>query len=98
MSTPRSSHQRCSIKKVFSKISQDSQKNTFARIYFVIDLNFQLCSFIKEETLSQVLSCEISEIFNNTFFTEHLRATASVLQDCGLKSNLSLRDTQIVTF
>ena len=89
MNTPRSSHQTCSIKKVFSKISKNSQKNTFARIHFVIDLNFQLCSFIKRETVSQVFSCEISEIFKKAFFTEQLRTTASVLQYCGLKSILS---------
>ena len=34
-------------------------------------------SFIKTETLAQVLSSELSEIFKNTFFTEDLRATAS---------------------
>ena len=27
----------------------------------------------------QVFSCEFCEIFNNTFFTEHLRTTASVI-------------------
>ena len=37
----------------------------------------QACNFIKEETLAQVLSCEFSEISKNTFFTEHLRMTAS---------------------
>ena len=28
--------------------------------------------FIKKETLAQVFSCELCEIFKNTFFTEHL--------------------------
>ena len=37
------------------------------------------CNFIKKETLAQVFSCELCEISKNTFFTEHLRATASVL-------------------
>ena len=31
----------------------------------------------KKEVLTQVFSCEFCEIFKNTFFTEHLRATAS---------------------
>ena len=31
------------------------------------------CSFIKKETLTQVLSCEFFEISKNTFLTEHLR-------------------------
>ena len=30
-----------------------------------------------KETLAQVFSCEFYGIFKNTFFTEHLRATAS---------------------
>ena len=34
--------------------------------------------FIKKETLAQVFSCEFCEISKNIFFTEHLRATASV--------------------
>ena len=37
----------------------------------------EACNFIKEETLTQVFSCEFCEIFKNTFFTEHLWATAS---------------------
>ena len=37
----------------------------------------QACNFIKKETLAQMFSCEFSEIFKNTFFTEHLRTTAS---------------------
>ena len=31
-----------------------------------------------QESLAQVLSCELCEIFKNIFFKEHLRATASV--------------------
>ena len=37
------------------------------------------CNFINKETLAQVFSCEFCEIFKNTFFTEHLRTTASIL-------------------
>ena len=33
---------------------------------------------MKKETLAQVFSCEFCEIFKNTFFKEHVRATASV--------------------
>ena len=39
----------------------------------------QACNFIKKETVAQVFSCEFCEIFKNTFFTEHLRTTASIL-------------------
>ena len=31
---------------------------------------------MKKETLAQVFPCELCEISKNTFFTEHLRATA----------------------
>ena len=34
-------------------------------------------TFIKKETLAQVFSCEFCEISKNTFFTEHVWATAS---------------------
>ena len=49
-------------KTMFLKISQNSQGNTCARV---------------SETQAQVFSCEFCEIFNNTFFTEHLWTTAS---------------------
>ena len=31
------------------------------------------CNFIKKETPTQVFSCEFSEMFKKTFFTEYLR-------------------------
>ena len=40
----------------------------------------QACNFIKKETLVQVLSCKFCEISKNAFLTEHLWATASVIQ------------------
>ena len=36
-------------------------------------------NFIKKEALAQVFPCEFSKISKNTFFTEHLGATASGL-------------------
>ena len=45
--------QRCSVKKVLLKISQNSHP--------------EACNFIKKETLTQMLSCEFCEIFNNAF-------------------------------
>ena len=58
---------------MFLNISQNSQENTCASLFF----NKVAGNFIKKETLVQVFSCEFSKIFKNTFFTEHLRATAS---------------------
>ena len=55
--------------KVFLEISQTSQENTC----------LLACNFIKKKTLAQVFSCEFCEISKNTFFIEHLLATASVI-------------------
>ena len=54
---------------MFLEISQNSQENSCAKVSF---------NFIKKETLAQVFSSELCEIFKNTFFTEYLRTTASV--------------------
>ena len=35
------------------------------------------CNIIKKETLAKVFSCEFCDISKNTFFTDHLRKTAS---------------------
>ena len=51
---------RCSVKKVFLVISQNSQKNTCARVSFLI------------KTLAQVSSYEFCEISNSTFLIKHL--------------------------
>ena len=41
-------------------------------------IKLQACNFIKNETLTQVFSCESYKISKNIFFTEHLWTTASV--------------------
>ena len=65
--TTRSSHQMCSLKNVFLKISQNSQENNCDKDCFLIKL---------QATLAQVFSYEFCEIFKNTFFTEQLWTTA----------------------
>ena len=67
VSTPEVVTQRCSVKKMFLEIPQNSQKNTCARVSFLIKLYKLLINFIKKETLAQVLSCEFCEISKNTF-------------------------------
>ena len=57
-------------KKLFLEILQNSRENTCAR---------QVCNFIKKETSAQVFSFKFCEISQNTFLTEHLWATASVI-------------------
>ena len=60
--------QRCSVKKLLLKNSHNSQKNTCARISFLIKLQASACTFIKKETLAQVFSCEFFENFKNTLW------------------------------
>ena len=45
--------QKCSVKRVFLEIPQNSQENTCIRVYFLA------CNCIKKETPTQVSSCEI---------------------------------------
>ena len=42
-------------------------------------MEIEAYSDIKKETLVHVFPCEFCEIFKNTFSTEHLRTTASVI-------------------
>ena len=57
---------RCSVKKVFLEISQDSQESTCARVSHLT------------ETLAQVFSCKFCKISKNTFFFRTCLAAASV--------------------
>ena len=38
---------------------------------------FRPATFLKKEALAQVFSCKVCEIFKNSFFTQHPRATVS---------------------
>ena len=49
------------------KISQSLQKNTFARVSFLIKLQAKACNFIKKEALAQALSGGFCEIFKKHF-------------------------------
>ena len=73
-----SSHLRSSLKKGVLKVSQNSQENTCVGVYILINLHApDLQLHQKKGTPTQVFSWEFNEIFNNTFFSEHLRATPS---------------------
>ena len=63
--------QRCYVKKVFLEISQNSQVNTWASLFFN-KVAGAACNFIKKETLAQPFSCEFWEISKIIFFAEHL--------------------------
>ena len=68
---------RCSVKKVFLKISQNSQENTSTRVFFFNKVRPQVCNFIKKETLALVFSCEFCEIFKNTYLYRTCLVAAS---------------------
>ena len=68
LENPEAVVQRCSMKKVFLEILQNSQENNCARVSFLIKLQAWACNFIKKKTLAQVLSCDICKICKNTFF------------------------------
>ena len=59
---------RCSVKKVFLNISQNSQENTCARVSLLITL----LNFVKRETLAQVSSVKFVKFLRTLFFTKHL--------------------------
>ena len=63
---------------MFLEILEYSQENTCTRVSVLIKLQASTFNFIKKEALAQMFSCEIREISKDTFFTAHLRATASV--------------------
>ena len=76
---------RCSVKKMFLEILQNSQENTRARFSFLIKLQTKAkaCNFVKKETLAQVFSCEFCEISKNNFPYKTPLVTASALRLLG---------------
>ena len=86
--------QRCSVKKVFLEISQNSQKNSCTRVSFSTKL--QASNVIRKETLAQVFSCEFCEIFKNTFSYRTFPVAASVtLKNSACKHTLLNRQNQV---
>ena len=63
---------RCSVKKVFLEMSQNSQENTCARVAFLILLQAEVCNFIKKETLAEVFSVNFVKFLRILFLIEHL--------------------------
>ena len=58
---------RCSVKKIFLNISQNSQENTCARGSFLIKLQSWNLQLFKREILAQVFSCEFCNYLRTTF-------------------------------
>ena len=72
----RSSHRKCSVKKVVLKIRKLYRKTPVLESFFMKLQTFSKQIF-KKETLTQALSSEVCETFKKTYFKEHLQTTAS---------------------
>ena len=74
--------QRCSLKKVFLNISQNSPANACANVSLFMKAwgLQQACNFIKKNTLAQLFSWEFCEISKNTFFRGTTQVAASQLK------------------
>ena len=59
------------------KISSERLQKNFKKVFRAYSPK-KASNFVKKEALAQVFSCEFCEIFKNTFFTEHVWATASL--------------------
>ena len=79
-----SSQRRCSIKKLFLKISQYSHENTL----FLINLQAWNLQLYLKETLTQAFYCAYYKIYKNIYFEKHLWTTASVICQ---KSSVDIR-------
>ena len=69
----RSSHRRCSIKKVFLEISQNLQENTCARVSFLIKLQAWPTTLLKKRLWQRCFPVNFVKFLRRPFFTEHLR-------------------------
>ena len=76
----RSSHRRCSIKKLFLKISQNSQENTCARVSFLNKSQVAPATILKKEALAQNFAK-----FLRTPFLQNISGTLLLKErmDCG---------------
>ena len=73
----RTSHQKCSIKKVLLKLSQNSQENTCARASFLIKLQASGCNFIKKRLWHRCFLVSFPKIFKVTYFYRATLVAAS---------------------
>ena len=82
---------RCSVKKVFLKISRNSPENTCPRASFLIKLQASACNFIKRETLTATLLKE--RLWHRCFpvnFAKFLRTPVFIEQSGGCFCKVTL--------
>ena len=75
----RSSHWRCSVKNGVLRNFAKFTGKPLCQSFFFNKVASIACNFIKKETLALVFSCKFYETSKNTFFKEHLWATASIM-------------------
>ena len=63
---------RCSVKKVFLRISQNSQENICARVSFLIKLKALHATLLKETLRHRCFPVNFSKFLRTFFFLEHL--------------------------
>ena len=82
---------RCSVKKVFLEISQNSKENTCARVSFLIKFaSHRSATLLKKETLTQVFSCKFCEISKDNFSYRIPPVAASIKQPLMVESLLEI--------
>ena len=69
--------QTCSVKKVFFKISQNSQENACGRVPFLIKMQAAPATLLKKRLWHKRFPVNFAKFLRTPFFTEHLSTTAS---------------------
>ena len=69
----RSNRPQVFCKKVFLKVSQNSQEHTCDGVSFSVKLQDSDLKLSLKKTPTQVFCCEFSDVFRNMFFIERLR-------------------------
>ena len=64
--------QRCSVKKVFLEILQNSQENTCARDSFLIKLQARPATLLKKSLWHRCFPVNFAKLLRTPFFIEHL--------------------------
>ena len=71
-SNPEAATQRCSIKKVFLEILENSQENTSVRVSFLIKLQTALATLLKRRLWHRCFPVNFAKFLRAPFVTEHL--------------------------
>ena len=77
----RSSHQRCSAKKVLLKISQVSQESSVLEFLFNKVAGLQACNFIKKKLQHRCFPVRFVKFLRRPILRKHLWRTASQARD-----------------